>query len=209
MMFVFAASVVAMAALVLTLWKMFPLDRPQVFFLTTEVRPDMDVRLYSMPLRSDAQSETNYKISFIKEYIKARNEISTGRDEMQKKWGTREDGVISMWSSPNVYNDFSNTLMRNLIMQADAEIDMSCNVEFPQGAVTERTADKMTYNVRFNYVCVNNNGQTSTKDYTVIIGLEKEEEPKIKWGERLNNPLGMRIVRYDIDSGNGDPLDFK
>ena len=29
----------------------------------------------------------------------------------------------------------------------------------------------------------------------------------MKWVDRLNNPLGVRVSEYIIESGNGDPLD--
>ena len=75
MTFVFATALVVLGALGLTLWQLFPLNRPQVFFLTTQVRPDMEVRLYSMPTKSNKGNIDLYLSSFVKEYIKARNEI--------------------------------------------------------------------------------------------------------------------------------------
>ena len=29
----------------------------------------------------------------------------------------------------------------------------------------------------------------------------------INWADRLNNPLGIRVSEYVVESGNGDPLD--
>lgn len=37
MTFVFATALVVLGALGLTLWQLFPLNRPQVFFLTTQI----------------------------------------------------------------------------------------------------------------------------------------------------------------------------
>ncbi|MBD5391188.1 hypothetical protein HDR66_00060 [bacterium] len=208
MMFVMAAAIVVAGAMGITLWRLFPLNRPQVFFLTTEVQPDMEVHLYGMPIRSDARSASQYKMAFIKEYIKARNEIVPDVDLMQRKWGNGADGVVEMWSTGDVFDDFAQTTVRSIVMQPDAEINVTCTVEFPQRAIEEYTADKMTYSARFNYLCTNSDGQTTGKDYKIIITLENEEEPTIKWGDRLNNPLGVRVAEYKIEGDNGDPLDF-
>lgn len=209
MMFVMATAIVVAGALGVTLWRLFPLNRPQVFFLTTEIRPDMEVHLDSMPIKSDERSVTQYKMSFIKEYIKARNEIVADINLMQRKWGNGADGVVDAWSTDDVFEGFAKTTVRSIVMQPDAEIDVACTVEFPQRAIEEYTADKMTYSARFNYLCTNIDGQTTRKDYKIIITLENEEEPTIKWGDRLNNPLGVRVAEYKIENGNGDPLDFK
>jgi len=34
-----------------------------------------------------------------------------------------------------------------------------------------------------------------------------DNDTKLKWSERLDNPLGVRVSEYRIESGNGDPLD--
>ncbi|MDE5615379.1 MAG: hypothetical protein K2I81_00915 [Alphaproteobacteria bacterium] len=210
MTFVFATALVVLGALGITLWQLFPLDRPQVFFLTTQMRPDMEVRLYSMPLKSDKVNTTElYLQSFVKEYIKARNEIIKNANVMQRKWGNGIDGVVNMWSSPAVFEDFSKTAMREALMYSDAIIDISCTVEFPAGGVRPYRADGLTWEATFNYICANNDGQLPRKEYKIIVELEKEDDTTIKWGDRLNNPLGVHVRRYEIESGNGDPLNFE
>ena len=50
---------------------MYPLDRPQVFFLMSAPKNDLEVVLREMaPINENMD---NYKRSFIREYIKARN----------------------------------------------------------------------------------------------------------------------------------------
>lgn len=207
MMFVFASALVVLGVLGVTLWQMFPLNRPQVFFLTTQVKPDMEVRLYSMP--PDNKYIEAYKTSFIKEYVKARNEITNKTSEMRRKWANSQDGVVNMWSTPDVYNGFTKTAMWNALMYSDAIIDMTCTVEFPPRPVTARRKDGLTYTVNFNYLCTNSNGQTSRKEYTIIVELEKEDNKVIEWSDRLNNPLGIHVKRYEIETGDGDPLNFE
>lgn len=206
--FVCAAAVVMLGVLGFTLWRMFPLNRPQVFFLTTELRPDMDVRLYAMPTKSDEAHVAQYKEFFIKEYIKARNEISTNPNVMQRKWASDGTGVVSAWSDADVYADFQQTRLYNIMMRDGATINMTCTVEFPQGRLAPRK-NGTTYAVPFSHICTNNNGHATRKDYTIVVSIEEMgKDDTMKWGDRINNPLGVRVVGYEIESGSGDPLDM-
>ena len=103
MTFVFAAALVVVVVLVVTLAKMFPLNRPQIFFLTTQPRSDLEIRLYPMTPRDE--NVDIYKRSFIKEYIKARNEIIPNVGVMRRKWSNTDDGIVNMWSTPDVDPD--------------------------------------------------------------------------------------------------------
>lgn len=199
--FVLAGVLVVLVAMGVTLWQMFPLDRPQVFFLTTVVRDDLDVRLQEMPPR-DEYLDT-YKRGFIREYIKARNEIVTNSQLMYTKWGS--DGVVHTWSTDDVYAGFVRTAMWDAVMNAAAVIDISCPVEFQPRAISPRGND--TYTVEFRYFCADNNGQVHSKDYTIKIKLISDNAATVKWADRLDNPLGLRVAEYTVESDNGDPLD--
>ena len=205
--FVLASALVVLGALGLTLWHMFPLSRPQVFFLATQMRPNMDVRLYSMPIKSDPNNIDRYIRYFVQEYVRARNEIVPSTKLMQQKWGNGDDGIVNTWSTPDVYRDFVATQMWNTIMYPNVNIDMSCTVEFQQGGPIKSTHDGKTWRVNFSYLCVNSDGQTARKDYTIILDIAQEDT--IQWGDRLNNPLGIKVSRYAVESDNGDPLDFQ
>ena len=206
--FVCAAGIVMLGVLGITLWRMFPLNRPQVFFLTTELRPDIDVRLYAMPTKSDEAHVAQYKEFFIKEYIKARNEIYTNPNVMHRKWASDGTGVVSAWSNDAVYSAFQQTRLYNILMRDGAQANLTCTVEFPQGRLAPRK-NGATYAVPFSYICTNNNGQATRKDYTIVVSIEEiGTDNTIKWGDRMNNPLGIRVVGYEIESGDGDPLNM-
>ena len=57
------------------------------------------------------------------------------------------------------------------------------------------------------YFCTDNNtGQTIPKDYTIKIVLDADANKQIKWVDRIENPLGLRVKEYTIVEGDGDPL---
>lgn len=202
--FVFATALVVLGALGLTLYKMFPLNRPQVFFLATQNRDNLEIYLTELP-PSD-ENLTNYKKAFIREYIKARNEIVPNAKVMHKKWANTDDSAIRMWSDDAVFGEFVNTTMWNAQMNDVPDFEFSCSVEFPEAAPAIQPFSGDTYIVNFRYFCADSNGQTDKKDYKIKIGLQMRDGAPLKWSQRLENPLGIRVVQYDIESGNGDPL---
>ena len=201
MTFIFATSLVVVVVLIVTLAKIYPLNNTQVFFLTTQPRSDVEIQLTDFD--PTAENIEVYKQAFIKEYIKARNEIVSNAVAMQKKWGNDIDGTVRQWSTPAVYADFMKTAMWTAYMNDMPDFEFYCPIEFT--GIAPRTQN--SYAVSFRYFCTNSNGQTTKKDYTIAIGLELENA--IKWTDRLQNPLGIRVSEYKIESGDGDPLDFR
>ncbi len=203
MTFVFAAALVVVVVLIITLYKMFPLNRPQVFFLMTQPRSDLEIRLAELP-PTDENLDI-YKRAFIREYIKARNEIVPNTKTMCQKWNNDENGIVRTWSTSDVYNAFTQTNLWTALMNDVPDFEFTCPVEFQPGAIAPRSND--TYAVSFSYFCANSDGQIDKKDYTIVLRLELDGDATIKWSDRLNNPLGIRVAEYRIESGNGDPLD--
>ncbi len=206
MMFVFASSLVMLGALAFTVYDMFPLNRPQIFFLTTQPRENMEITLTEMVPNDD--NFKMYKQRFVREYIRARNEIFPNTRVMQRKWANDENGIVRTWSTPEVYSDFAKTDMWTALMNDVPDFEFRCQVEFLSDGtdVGARSRDGDTYAVKFRYFCSNNNGQTDPKDYTIVMKLSFGAPNEIRWTDRMNNPLGIRVSEYRIESGNGDPL---
>lgn len=212
MTFVLAASAVVLVVLFTTLYKMFPLNRPQIFFLRTVVRDNYDVKLVEMPPESIHLD--NYKRAFVREYIRHRNEIFTDFDVMQKKWNAI-DGNVRTMSTEEVYADFTKTAMFNAMMGGGMpNFDFRCPVIFdgapiPMPAEDGRDTTTDTFLVKFHYFCADNTGRTPEKGYTIKMKIKSDEGTSIKWTDRIENPLGLRVAEYTISSGDSDPLDMK
>ena len=203
--FVFAAMLVVLGVLGVTLYNMYPLDRPQIFFLMSEPKNDLQIRLYKMV--PNDENMNIYKRSFIREYIRARNEVVPDAKEMRTKWNNEVDGVVYTWSTPDVYNAFTQTNMWNAWMSGVPDFEFSCSVEFDNGAIAIAPRTDNTYAVTFRYFCSDSNRQMDKKEYTIQLKLDMADSATIKWDERFNNPLGIRVSEYTVESGNGDPLD--
>ena len=212
--FVLATSVVVLGALVFTLIKMIPLERPEVFFLWTPTRA-MNVTI--VPMNPDTTNKTTmnqYKEGFIREYIIARNTLQSGTGVAitRNNWNS----VIKPWSGNKVFSDFANTRLYKTIMFNRTPLNVSCSVDFFNTNKESAVVDMRDgwYQVNFAWICKNENigGQITKKNYKIQIRIQSELEKKISGVvddlEKLRkNPLGIRVVDYVIKSGNGDPLD--
>ena len=202
---VFAATLVVLVVLAVTLYKMFPLDRPEVFFLRTTNPTNTEITLTQvMPNGGDLDA---YKREFVAEYVKTRNEIEPNIRTMSQNW----DKIKAMTSS-DIFVDFVNTAMYqefllNTANNNDSGFNFSCSVEFPRGAVSPYRDDGATYLVAFQWFCTNSYGQTDRKDYRIKIKLVTDDTQNMKWADHMENPLGLLVAEYSVESGDGDPLD--
>ena len=207
MTFVLATALVVLVALCTTVYNMFPLNRPQVFFLMSTVRDNQDIQLVDL-LPKDKNTDL-YEMAFVREYIRHRNEIFANSNAMGKKWNAT-DGVIRTMSSDKVYKDFTQTQMFKQIIRSDIpQINTVCEIAFngkPMFMPATAT-EGASYRVQFRYFCTDNAGIETAKDYIIRLKIQYDEGTKIKWTDRIDNPLGIKVIEYTVLSGNGDPLD--
>lgn len=203
MTFVFATAVVVLTVMGITLYKMFPLNRPQVFFLRARPSHTLEVTLHEM-MPTDENLDF-YKRAFIREYVKARNEITPNIADMRKKWTNDPSAAVRAWSSDAVFGEFAQTRMWTALMNEIPGFELKCPVEFAQGGITPRGKDM--YAVKFRQFCENSDGQVAAKDYTIVLRLESDAETQVKWIDRLSNPLGIKVTQYTVESVDGNKTD--
>lgn len=210
MTFVFAGAVALTLVLILAVVRITPLQKTHVFFLTTTPHDNLEITLQTFPVND--QNIEIFKENFAKEYITARNEIFPHSTGMQRKWRRDYGGQVFSWSSADVYDTFANTRMVSALLSDIPAFDFRCYVNF-RGGIQPRARDR--YGLAFTYSCTDRagnlltdtSGQVMSKDYTIVLTLQME--PKIRWDERLRNPLGVRVIEYTVESGGTDPLDFE
>lgn len=204
--FVMAACLTTLVILIATLYSMFPLERTQVFFLTSRPANDQFIKIEGFDM-----SPTNmqaFKERFIREYMVARNQIVQSNNAMQIRW--RPNGLVHSYSSLEIFQEFIRTNLWRAIMENRHEpLFFRCDVSF--GRIRLRTAD--TFEVNFAHICrdvLNENpGQSISNNFTIAVTVEFQ--PELRWNERLDNPLGLKVVGYVVEQdgrdGNSDPLD--
>ena len=201
---VFAATLVVLAVLLVTLYNLFPLERPEVFFLRSVNTNSTEITLTQVI--PDEDNLDAYKRAFIAEYIKYRNEITPSVRTMEKNWNS-QNGAVKTMSTEDVFAEFFYTSMYQEFLLKGGVFDFSCSVEFSPRPVVPYNNDGATYTVDFKWFCTNSYGQTDRKDYRIKITLVTDDTQSIKWTDRMENPLGLRVSGYSVESGDGDPLD--
>lgn len=211
--FVLATSVVVVLALVLTLTQMVPLERPEIFFLFTQTIPSNVVIMPMNPDSANQKTVINYKKGFIREYIIARNELKSGSETIltRENWET----IVKPWSSPKVFSDLQNTTLYKRYTFGAVPPMLSCDVNFSnindERAILQLDDEGNEYSVNFVWICKNISGHIPPKNYKIRIRIQSELDKKVSGLvnnlEKLqNNPLGIRVVEYDIEEGETDPL---
>lgn len=209
MAFVMATSLVVLGVLVFTLDKMFPLNRPQVFFLTSQKLSDKELTLTKMP----TNNLDGYKQKFVQEYVRARNEITGDLAIMRAKWANNQTGLVRSYSTDPVYGEFSSTKMAQVIHQADnldVPFTIECSVEFPDRAPIVKVLNAGdTYLVTFAYRCFDGGLEDDVyiKQVKLRVSLVSTAGKAVRWADRMQNPLGLRVDKYEIINGQ-DPLDW-
>ena len=156
-----------------------------------------------------SENTDQYKQEFVREYIRHRNEVLANANEMHKKWNS-ENGIVRVTSTDDVYSDFMQTALFNEIMSNHIpNIPVQCGIIFdgaPMNLASE-SPNTDVYQTKFKYFCEDSTGPITPKDYTIRIKLLTQDGTFIKWADRIENPLGLKVVEYTIISGAGDPLD--
>ena len=199
--FVFAGMAVVLFVLFMTLGKMFPLNRPEIFFITTKPINSSSIQITELP--ANDENVDVYKKAFVMEYVRARNEVERNITVMRRKW-VDEGSVVAMWSTKNVYDAFKKTDMYNAIKSDYPDFAFNCPVTFT-GEPLMLAPD--TYTIVMRYHCESNSGPTDRRDYKIRVVLAKDNDTIIDWIERLNNPLGLKVKEYTVLNGN-DPLNW-
>lgn len=209
--FVLAVSVVVLATLVFTLYKMVPLERPEVFFLYTP-RGDF-TNVIIDPMVPDANNKGTidmYRKGFIREYVISRNTLNAGANVVitRNNWSK----LVNPWSSDKVWQQFTKTKLYKQYQFNSVLPTVSCSVNFPNSTVAPAVAmlkDDM-YEVNFVWVCKDENiaGHITSKPYKIMIRIRSDLNKQVKKDLKKlrDNPLGIQVVDYEVQDDKGDPL---
>jgi len=211
MTLVLATSLVVLATLGYTLYKMIPLERPEVFFLLTNNNSVNAVIEPLVPDSGNEQAIENYEKGFVREYIITRNTL-TSPALNRKNWTS----IIKNWSSDKVYSALTKTELYKEYTLGDTPPMISCHVNFVNtDQAVVKTASKSGYDqyiADFAWICENIGGQTLRKNYKIRLRIQSVLDTKVSATlENLrklrNNPLGIRVIEYMVIEGDNDPLD--
>lgn len=204
MTFVLAVCLAVLVIMIVTLNQMFPLERTQIFFLDSRPNAEQTIKIQNFDI--NPKNLGVFKENFIREYITARNQIIPSNVAMRHKWRADANGIVYALSSIDVYAAFMKTDLWHAIMVGKYEpFTFRCDVSFDRIS-PRKTGEKIeTYAVSFRHICSDEStGQSTPKDFTIAVSLEFQSG--INWNERLDNPLGLKVVGYEVENKGKDPL---
>lgn len=204
LVFSLIAVFVVLTVLVITLTKMAPLTRPEVFFLQNQSRNVNYVLEQPSPIEKDFRAK--YIEGFIRTYIIARNTLDPSVPATLARW----NNIVKPWSSAAVYEDFRKTETYQDVI-ANRLYNVSCQVILDRKNISH---PGKVYRVQFTRVCRNQNsgGQTEQKSYMIQIAIQsyldnKSDTVLDNLAELRDNPLGIQITEYKVENNKGiDPL---
>ena len=132
--FMLSASTVVLAVLVVTLFKMIPLERPEIFFVSASSSLS-NVSIKGM--EPDAAMLKSYEEGFVREYIIARNTLYKNAEETRRNWTK----IVKPWSSDNVYSVMTKTELYRAYIQDNLSQMLECGVNF-KGDVSQPRGSK-------------------------------------------------------------------
>ncbi len=184
-----AISLCCNIVLLLAVSQVIPLHRVEPFLLTFQ---DKEEQVYNIqPFATSVIEEKDITEVFVREYVLLRSSFNRDIPEVEARW--MPGGMLQEMSSPAVYQDFiKNTanraieLIRTKRMIRDVRI-MTVN-ELGSGIW------QVEYETRDMYP----DSRTPTINYWTASLKVQYINKRVKYKERLKNPVGFTVVNYSL-----------
>lgn len=195
-----AFSIVSAVALCVNLVLMIaiihltPLQRVEPFLLTFQNKDDQVVHI--RPLKQDLSADDVISEAMIRQYVLLRHTMMSDLDEMMFRWGP--DGPLRWMSSDEVYNTFSKSIKDSLARVKLEGFTREVRIES-----VVRTLNIWTvYIVTRDMLPESDEPVDSRWRIRVEIKFFAKGKRKVKYSDRLKNPLGFSVTAYGIKSAN-------
>ena len=183
---VVAISLCCNLILLLAITQILPLYRLEPFILTFENKQEQVYDIQPVANMEDKQEITEV---FVREYVLMRSAFSNNVREMESRW--MPGGPVEEMSSSAVYQAFVEKTA-NKVLETIKNKGLTRSVRIMTVNELGRGLWQVEYETRDMYP----SSSAPQIEYWVAslrIGYRKKN---VKYGERLNNPIGFTVVRY-------------
>lgn len=189
-----AISLCCNFVLILAITQLIPLYRVEPFLLTFESREEQVYDIQQLQNMEDQKSVTEV---FVREYVLLRSAFTNDIQEMEARW--MPGGQLQEMSSSAVYQAF-----------VDKTATRALNIIRTKGLV--RTVRIMTVNelgrglwqVEYETRDMYPDSRQPQIDYWTASLRIAYRKKIVKYGERLNNPVGFTVTRYSLSHNKAD-----
>ena len=189
-----AVSLCCNFILILTIGQLLPLYRLESFMLTFENKQE---QVYNIQPLSDMDSRKEITETFVREYVLMRSAFSSNMKEMESRW--LPGGPIQEMSSSAVYQAFiEKTAKKALDIIKNKGLVRSVRI------MTVNELGNGMWQVEYETRDMYPSSPAPQVEYwtaSLRVGYRKKS---VKYGERLNNPIGFTVVRYALSRNKAE-----
>lgn len=184
-----ALSLCCNVVLILAIFQVLPLYRVEPFLLTFQNRSE---QVYNIqPITTELRNRKAITEVFVREYVLLRSTFSSDVAEVEARW--MPGGPIQEMSTNKVYQDFLDNVAKKAVgviknqgMQRNVKI-LSVN-ELAEGVW------QVEYETQDMYP---DSAQPEVGYWTASLNVGYRRK-KVKYGDRLKNPVGFTVIRYAL-----------
>lgn len=184
-----AISLCCNIVLIIAISQVMPLFRVEPFLLTFQNKNE---QIYDIqPINNNMEDEKGISEAFVRQYLLLRSSFSNDVPEMEARW--LPGGDVQEMSASTVYADFLKSFANpalNLIRtrQLTREVRILSVIEMSRGVwqIEYETRDMFPNSTR---------PEVNFWTADIRIGYRKKS---VKYGERLKNPIGFTVTRYNL-----------
>ncbi|MBQ7303625.1 MAG: type IV secretion system protein [Alphaproteobacteria bacterium] len=183
-----AVSLCCNLILIIAITQLLPLYRLEPFILTFENKQDQVYDIRPITNMEDRKEVTEV---FVREYVLMRSAFSTNIREMESRW--MPGGPIEEMSSSTVYQSFVDKVANEAFKRIKSE-GMTRSVQIMTVNELSNGLWQVEYETRD---MLPSSSAPEIKYWTASLRVGYRKK-KVKYGERLNNPIGFTVVRYSL-----------
>jgi len=183
-----AVSLYCNVVLVLAIMQLIPLNRVEPFLLTFENKEDQIYDIVPLNNMIDQKSITEV---FVREYVLLRSAFVSDVKEMEARW--TDGGQLQEMSSPAVYQAFlEKTAKRALETIRTKGLNRAVRI------MTINELSRGLWQVEYETRDMYADSTTPEIGYWTATLKIRYRKKTVKYGERLNNPIGFTVENYSL-----------
>lgn len=183
-----AVSVCCNIILILAIIQVMPLFRVEPFLLTFQNKSE---QVYNIVAIKGLENRKNISEIFVRQYVLLRSSFNRNIPEMEARW--MPGGPVEEMSAPAVYSDFlEKTAKKALNVIRTKSLTRSVKII----SVNELGSGlwQVEYETRDMYP---DSSRPEVNYWTASLRIRYRNK-SVKYGERLNNPVGFTVMRYSL-----------
>lgn len=180
--------------LILAIAQIMPLYRVEPFLLTFE---NKDEQVYNIQPLRNMESKKAITEVFVREYVLMRSAYTDDIQEMESRW--MPGGPLQEMSSPTVYQAFIEKTAKK-VFSVIREKGLIRLVHILTINEISRGQWQVEYETRDMYP----DSSAPQVEYWTASLMVRYRQKTVKYGERLSNPIGFTVTRYNLKHNKTD-----